>query len=58
MTPLLLFSFSILSIPYIPGFEELVRMDEILIRRFRLGTVSAVHGDLGASFPKWTILVI
>ena len=30
-------------------------MDDILLRRFRLGTVSAVHGELGASFPKWTI---
>ena len=55
ITPVVLFYFSILSIPYIPDFEELVNMDDILIRRFRLGTVSAVHGELGASFPKWTI---
>ncbi|OUU28717.1 MAG: hypothetical protein CBB97_04015 [Candidatus Endolissoclinum sp. TMED37] len=55
VAPVLLFYFSILSIPYIPAFEELVKMDDILLRRFRLGTVSAVHGELGASFPKWTI---
>ena len=55
ITPFILWYLGILNIPYVPGIEEAQRLDEVLLRRFRLGSVSAVHGAFGAAYPQWTI---
>ena len=55
LMPIFLWFQKILYIPYIPGIDEILRFDEVLLRRFNLGSVSAVHGIYGASYPNWTI---
>ena len=53
--PFILWYLGILNIPYVPGIEEAQKLDEVLLRRFRIGSVSAVHGVFGAAYPQWTI---
>ncbi len=53
--PFLIWYFEIFKIPYIPGPERILYLQDILIRRFNVGTISTMHGIYGSTFPLWTI---
>ena len=53
--PFIMWYFEILMIPYIPGPERLLDLQDILLRRFMIGSISLVNGPLGSNYPAWTI---
>ena len=44
-----------IQIPYIPGPERIMDLHDILLRRFNIGFISTINGDLGSNYPNWTI---
>ena len=53
--PFMLWYLEILMIPYIPGPERVLNLQDILLRRFRIGSISLLNGPLGSNYPLWTI---
>ena len=51
----LLWFYDILKIPYVPGSKRIMNLNDILLRRFNIGSISAINGDFGSNYPNWTI---
>lgn len=53
--PFIFWYYEIIMIPYIPGPERVLDLQDILLRRFTIGSISLVNGPLGSNYPAWTI---